>query len=107
VQGVEAPPHKMLWHLDAFLFQGSTVLLVDTTEIYRTQDGGQLFFAVSADGLRFTRAKRPVLASSGGWDSSMYRSCCLPMGGNRFAIWYSAWGPELGWRVGFTQVTLP
>ena len=107
VEGISAPPHKMLWHLDAFRYQGCTVLLVDTTEIYRTQDGGHLFFAVSSDGLRFTQAEHPVLAPSDGWDSSIYRSCCLPMpGGKAFSIWYSAWGPALGWRVGFTRLEL-
>jgi len=107
VRGIAAPGHQMLWHLDAFRWRGATVLLVDTTEIYRTQEGGQLFFAVSADGLRFTRGERPVLAPGGGWDRSLYRSCCVPLGGDRLAIWYSAWGPESGWRLGFTSVDLP
>ena len=108
IQGVSAPGHRMLWHLDAFRFEGATVLLIDTTEIYRTQAGGQLYFAVSSDGLRFTRAQAPVLAGSQGWDGSIYRSCCLPMaGGKGLALWYSAWGPELGWRLGLTQVDLP
>jgi hypothetical protein len=97
----------MLWHLDAFRFRGATVLMVDTTEIYRTQEGGQLFLAVSTDGIRFTRAERPLLSASAGWDRSIYRSCCLPMGDNRLSLWYSAWGPDLGWRIGFSQVTLP
>ena len=108
VQGVAAPPHRMLWHLDAFPYRGTTVLLVDTTEIYRTQEGGQLFFAVSADGLAFTRAEQPVLAAGPGWDRSMYRSCCLPLGGGvDLAIWYSAWGPGLGWRLGYTRLRIP
>ena len=107
VRGVAAPAHQMLWHLDAFRWQGATVLLVDTTEIYRTQEGGQLFFAVSADGLAFTRGERPVLAPSGGWDRSLYRSCCVPAAQGRLSIWYSAWGPDSGWRLGFTQVDPP
>jgi len=107
VRGVAAPAHQMLWHLDAFRWRGATVLLVDTTEIYRTQEGGQLFFAVSADGLAFTRGERPVLAPSAGWDRSLYRSCCVPVGQGRLAIWYSAWGPDSGWRLGFTQVEAP
>jgi hypothetical protein len=106
VTGIQAPAHKMLWHLDAFRWRGGTVLLVDTTEIYRTQDGGQLFFAVSADGLAFTRGEKPVLAPGPGWDRSLYRSCCVPVG-DRLGLWYSAWGPDLGWRLGFAWVDLP
>ena len=40
---------------------------------------------------------------SGGWDASLYRSCCLPLGDGGFGLWYSAWGPERGWRLGFTR----
>jgi len=108
VQGISAPPHQMLWHLDAFPFQGATVLLVDSTEIYRTQEGGHLFLAASSDGLAFTQGARPVLANTDGWDRSIYRSCCLPMaGGQALSLWYSAWGPDLGWRVGYTRINLP
>jgi hypothetical protein len=106
VRGIDPPEHKMLWHLDAFRWRGATVLLVDVTEIYRTQEGGQLFFAVSADGLGFTRAPRPVLAPGPGWDRSLYRSCCVPVG-DGLEIWYSAWGPEAGWRLGHAEVRLP
>jgi hypothetical protein len=107
VQGIAPPPGRMLWHLDAFPLPGATVLLVDITAVYRTQAGGALYFAVSADGLRFTRAPEPVLAGSSGWDSTIYRSCCLPLAGGRaFAIWYSAWGADLGWRLGFTRLSI-
>ena len=106
VTGIAPPPERMLWHLDAFRYQGATVLLVDTTAIYKTMEGGQLYLAVSADGTAFTRAAAPVLTFSEGWDRSLYRSCALPMvkeGRERLAIWYSAWGPELGWRLGYTD----
>jgi hypothetical protein len=103
VRGVDPPPGRMIWHLDAFPWQGATVLLVDTTAVYRTQAGGALYFAVADDGLAFTRAEAPVLAGTPGWDASLYRSCCLPLAGGGFGIWYSAWGPELGWRLGFTR----
>jgi len=107
VDGIAPPPHRMLWHLDAFPFRGATVLLVDTTAVYRTQEGGQLFLAVSGDGLDFTRGAEPVLSGGDGWDRSLYRSCCLPMdGGKSFALWYSAWGPDLGWRLGFVRFGL-
>jgi hypothetical protein len=106
VTGIAPPPERMLWHLDAFRYQGSTVLLVDTTAIYKTMEGGQLWLAVSRDGTAFTRGAAPVLTFSQGWDSSIYRSCALPMvrGGHpTLAIWYSAWGPGLGWRLGYTE----
>lgn len=105
VRGLEAPRDRMLWHLDAFRDGEATVLLVDATAVYRTQEGGELFFAVSRDGLAFHRAEAPVLAGGGGWDRSIYRSCCLPetREGRRFyAIWYSAFGPS-GWRLGYTE----
>jgi hypothetical protein len=104
VQGVAAPPDRMLWHLDAFKDGPDTVLLLDTTEVYHTQSGGQLFVAVSRDGLSFRRGAAPLLNPSGGWDRSIYRACCLPMGRKGYALWYSAWGPELGWRLGYTEV---
>jgi hypothetical protein len=107
VTGIQPPPGHMLWHLDAFRFQGATVLLVNTTATYKTQEGGQLFLAVSPDGLAFTRGPAPVLSFSQGWDSSLYRSCALPIlreGRAALAIWYSAWGPDLGWRLGYTEV---
>jgi len=106
VTGIAPPAGRMLWHLDAFRHGDATVLLVNTTEIYRTQEGGQLFFAVAQDGAHFTRAAQPVLSGSDRWDRSLYRSCCVPLPGDRFAIWYSAWGPDLGWRLGCTEVTL-
>lgn len=104
VRGVDPPPGRMLWHLDAFPWQGATVLLVDTTAVYRTQAEGALYFAVAQDGLAFTRAPAPVLAGTGGWDRSLYRACGLPLAGGGVGIWYSAWGPELGWRLGFTRL---
>lgn len=107
VRGIQPPPGRMLWHLDAFPWQGATVLLVDTTAVYRTQEGGQLWLAVAADGLTFTRGPAPVLAGSQGWDRSLYRSCCLPLGGGRFGLWYSAWGPDLGWRLGSSSFSIP
>jgi len=99
----------MLWHLDAFPYEGGTALLVDSTGIYRTQSGGQLFFATSADGLTFVRAAQPVLSGSAGWDRSIYRSCCVALAGaegTTWAIWYSAFGPE-GWRLGRTDLPPP
>jgi hypothetical protein len=108
VTGIQPPPDRMLWHLDAFRHQGDTVLLVDTTAIYKTMEGGQLFLAVSRDGSAFTRGAAPVLTFSQGWDSSLYRSCALPMrrGAQEIlAIWYSAWGPERGWRLGYTETS--
>jgi len=107
VRGILPPPGRMLWHLDAFPWRGRTVLLVDTTAVYRTQEGGQLWLAVSGDGLAFARGAAPVLAGGPGWDRSLYRSCCLPLGGGRFGLWYSAWGPDLGWRLGFTGFSIP
>lgn len=106
VTGLAAPADRMLWHLDAFRYRGATVLLVDTTAIYKTTEGGELYLAVSEDGAAFTRGAAPVLTYSAGWDRSIYRSCALPVvreGRERLAIWYSAWGPELGWRLGYTE----
>ena len=110
VTGISAPEGRMLWHLDAFRYQGQTVLLVDSTAIYKTMEGGQLFLATAADGSHFTRGRLPVLDGSPGWDRSLYRSCALPMvrdGREFLAIWYSAWGPELGWRLGYTEAAGP
>jgi hypothetical protein len=106
VTGVAAPEGRMLWHLDAFKDGPDTLLLLDATDVYRTQEGGRLIFASSKDGLAFRQAPRPVLAGSAGWDRSIYRSCCLPEtknGHKVYSIWYSAWGPE-GWRLGFTEL---
>lgn len=106
VTGIAPPPERMLWHLDAFPCEGGTALLVDCTEIYRTQSGGQLFLATSADGLAFVRAAQPVLSGSAGWDRSIYRSCCVALPGpegTTWAIWYSAFGPD-GWRLGRTDL---
>jgi len=107
VRGIAAPPERMLWHLDAFQDDGATVLLLDTTEVYRTRAGGQLFVAVSEDGVTFRQGAKPLLGPSSGWDRSIYRSCCLPSqreGRKVYTVWYSAWGPELGWRLGLTEV---
>ena len=106
VTGIAPPAERMLWHLDAFRYQGSTVLLVDATAIYKTMEGGQLYLAVSQDGTAFTRGAAPVLSFSQGWDSSLYRSCALPLrrsGQEILGIWYSAWGSALGWRLGYTE----
>jgi len=106
VTGVAPPPDRMIWHLDAFRYQGRTVLLVDTTAIYKTSEGGELYLAASADGAAFTRAAGPLLSFSRGWDRSIYRSCALPLGDpERLGIWYSAWGPDLGWRLGYTEAS--
>ena len=108
ITGIEPPPDRMLWHLDAFRDGERTVLLVDTTAIYKTTEGGQLYLAESRDGTQFTRAAAPVLSFSKGWDSSLYRSCALPLvrnGKERLGIWYSAWGPGLGWRLGYTETS--
>lgn len=105
VVGLEPPPGRMVWHLDAFQDGGRTVLLLDCTEVYRTQAGGQLVFASSVDGRVFRQAAAPVLTGSMGWDRSIYRACCLPeRKGDRvtYRIWYSAWGPDLGWQLGQT-----
>jgi hypothetical protein len=110
VTGIVPPPDRMLWHLDAFRYESATVLLLDTTAIYRTREGGQLYLAVSRDGAAFTRAAAPVLTFSQGWDRSIYRSCALPMvreGRAFLALWYSAWGPEAGWRLGYTETATP
>lgn len=107
VAGVAAPGDRMLWHLDAFKDGEDTVLLLDATAIYRTQEGGELFIATSRDGLAFRQAGKPLLAGSGGWDRSIYRSCCLPLlreGRKVYTLWYSAWGPDLGWRLGRAEV---
>jgi len=107
VRGVEPPAERMLWHLDAFRDGDATLLLLDTTAEYRTREGGQLFLAVSGDGVTFRRGARPVLEGSNGWDQSIYRSCCLPIeraGKKVYGLWYSAWGPDLGWRLGYTEI---
>jgi hypothetical protein len=110
VTGIQPPPERMLWHLDAFHRKGTTVLLVDTTAIYKTMEGGQLYLAVSRDGSAFTRGAAPVLDGSSGWDRSLYRSCALPLvrdGKVFLGLWYSAWGPDLGWRLGYTEAASP
>lgn len=110
VRGLAPPPGRMLWHLDAFRDRGRTILLLDCTEVYQTQAGGQLVFATSSDGLNFRQAPAPVLTGSSGWDRSIYRSCCLPErngGQTAYRIWYSAWGPDLGWQVGQTVAEVP
>lgn len=110
VTGLAAPRDRMLWHLDAFRDGDATLLLLDTTAVYRTREGGALTLAVSHDGLAFTQAAHPVLEGGPGWDRSLYRSCCVPVregGMVSYRFWYSAWGPERGWRLGVTALALP
>jgi hypothetical protein len=65
--------------------------------------------ACGPDGLLrlFYRAAGGDQGGTAGWDRSIYRSCCLPLTGpegTTLAIWYSAWGPDLGWRLGRTDI---
>ncbi|HLO65670.1 MAG TPA: hypothetical protein VK188_01535 [Holophaga sp.] len=104
VTGLSTPEDRMIWHLDAFREGDAVALLLNTTAVYRTREGGALVLALSRDGLAFTPAGRPLLGGTPGWDRSIYRSCCVPLAGGGHRIYYSAWGPGLGWRLGLAAL---
>lgn len=70
-------------------------------------DDGVLYFAMSNDGVHWSRKLAPIISPSapGGWDDfGMYRSS-LAKAGDVFDVWYTGRADALDWKIGYTQLS--
>lgn len=94
------------WHIDVHRVGGEwQMLMVDTDS-----GGGDLWAAVSKDGLNFTLSPSKLLARGTGWNSRYYKSCFLPTvkgGLSGWDMWVGGSGFNAGGSIiGRTFVSL-
>lgn len=101
-----------IWHLDVTFVDGKYYMLASVGSTGAPR-GGQLYLAVSEDGLSWEVSANPVLeGNSNSWDKLIYRSTILAYPVNNhlnFKVWYSCDGgtpvDALLWKIGYTEFT--
>lgn len=105
-------PTTEIWHLDVNYVDGKYYMLA-SVGITGSPRGGQLYLAISDNGLNWTVAENPVLeGDSNSWDKLIYRASLLPYTVNNhlnFKVWYSCDGgtsnDALLWKIGYTELS--
>lgn len=103
-----------IWHLDVVYVDFKYYMLA-SVGLAGAPRGGNLYLAVSSDGLTWEMANSPILqGQSNSWDELIYRSTLLvsPVGDYlNFKIWYSSDGgtadDNLFWRIAYSEVSHP
>ncbi len=99
-----------IWHLDVTYIDGKYYMLSSVGPSGAPR-GGDLYLAVSDNGINWTMADSPILQGvQNAWDNNIYRSTILPYKINNhlnFKVWYSSDGGTATdnnlWEIGYTE----